>query len=113
MKGPNFQGFYVYGSYFLTGENRVYKTSSGAFDRMSPKRNFDGNGGLGAWEIALRYSNLDLNDADFSGGELDDFTVGVNWYLNPNTRFMWNYVFADLDDIGDTNIFQTRFQIDF
>jgi phosphate-selective porin OprO/OprP len=112
-KDPDFDGVYVYGSYFLTGENRVYKTSDGAFDRVNPSQNFDGNGGLGAWEVGLRYSHLDFDENDFSAGELGDLTVGINWYLNPNVRFMWNYVLADLDDVGDTNIFQTRFQVDF
>lgn len=110
---PEFNGYYVMGSYFLTGEHRRYEAKSGVFSRVKPRHNFDGKGGLGAWEVGLRYSHLDLDDAGIRGGELDDLTVGLNWYLNPNTRVMLNYVFADLDDVGDTNIFQTRFQIDF
>ncbi len=113
LEDPDFDSFYVYGSYFLTGENRRYKTSSGAFDRVSPKRNFNGNGGLGAWEVGIRYSHLDLDDGNFSGGELGGLTVGINWYLNPSVRVMSNYVFADLDTIGDANVFQTRFMVDF
>ena len=67
---------------------------------------------------------LDLNDEDMNGGELSNFTLGVNWYLNPNLRFMLNYVRAMLDDdcyykgdmgdhCGDTDIVQARFQVDF
>ncbi|NIM98410.1 MAG: porin, partial [candidate division Zixibacteria bacterium] len=55
----------------------------------------------------------DLTDGSISGGELDDFTLGVNWYLYPNARIMGNYIFADLDDVGETNIFQVRFQVDW
>ena len=68
---------------------------------------------MGAWEVCLRYSHLDLTDGLIAGGVLDDFTVALNWYLNPNTRFMFNYVYADREDVGSANIFQMRFHIDF
>jgi len=112
-------GCYVQASYFLTGENRAYKLGSGVFDRVKPKRNFSLSGdnrGWGAWELALRYSSIDLDDGIIRGGQEDKWTLGCNWYLNPNTRVMLNYVMADIDhDLydGDLNIFETRFQIDF
>ncbi|MGH7963915.1 MAG: OprO/OprP family phosphate-selective porin [Candidatus Binatia bacterium] len=109
----NLQGYYAQLSYFFTGESRAYKTSSGTFDRVKPVRNFDGKGGWGAWELAVRYSHLDLDDEEVEGGKLDDFTLGLNWHLNPNIRFQLNYIFADRDDIGDSGIFQARFQADF
>lgn len=109
-----FDGWYVYGSYFLTGEHRAYSTSSGAFDRVKPLRNFDWNGGWGAWEVGARYSYLDLNDSDdIRGGILGDLTLGINWYLNPNVRFMLNYVLADAKSRGEADIIETRFQADF
>jgi len=110
---PDFYGLYAQASWFLTGESRPYKTSEGIFDRVAPERNFDLKGGLGAWELALRYSRLDLDDEDIEGGQLDDGTVGLNWYLNPNVRTSFNYVAANLDGVGWTNQFVTRFQIDF
>ncbi|HMB31843.1 MAG TPA: porin [Desulfohalobiaceae bacterium] len=110
----NFKGYYLQGSYFLTGEHRNYKRSSGAFGRVKPKNNFDlEQGHWGAWETAFRYSSIDLDDESVDGGELEDFTAGLNWYLYPNLRIMFNYILADLEDIGDTNIFQSRFQLDF
>lgn len=119
-ENPNFYGYYIYGSYFLTGESRPYKKSKGTFSQVKPRRNFQlSRNGWGAWEIALRYSHLDLNDGGIRGGELGGYTVGLNWYLNPNVRVMFNYIHSDLDkekehkDLGDTNIFQTRFQIVF
>jgi phosphate-selective porin OprO/OprP len=112
-RDPDFDGFYVYGSYFLTGEHRAYTPRSGAFGRVKPKRDFDGKGGLGAWEVGVRYSHLDLDDAELRGGKMSALTAGLNWYMNPNTRVMLNYVFADLERVGETNIFQTRLQVDF
>ncbi len=112
-KNVDFDGWYIYGTYFLTGENRVYSTSSGAFSRVQPKRNFDGKGGLGAWEVGLRYSYLHLSDDDVRGGTLGDFTLGVNWYLNPNVAFKLNYTLANLQNSGEANIVAARFQVDF
>ena len=63
--------------------------------------------------MAARYSYIDLDRARINGDRLDDFTLGLNWYLNPNMRVMFNYVFADSEDRGDANIFQMRFQVDF
>jgi len=113
---PDFSGYYIQTSYFLTGEHRPYRLSGAVFSRVKPKAGFPGQeGGIGAWEIAARYSHLDLYDGGINGGELDDVTVGLNWYLNPNTRVMLNYVYADASDLyeGKAHIMQTRFQIDF
>lgn len=107
-----FSGFYGFVSYFITGEHRPYKNTAGSFSRIKPKSNFS-KGGFGAFEVALRYSSINLNDGVIEGGELNDITAGLNWYLNPNVRFMLNYVRADLKDVGVANIGQTRFQIDF
>ncbi|HJO28834.1 MAG TPA: porin, partial [Candidatus Poseidoniia archaeon] len=115
----DFEGYYVFASYILTGENRRYNNSTGTFRSVRPNRNFSissENRGWGAWELALRYSSLDLNDSSVSGGEEDNITLGLNWYLNPNARWMLNYVHADVDHVlysGDVDILQTRFQVNF
>ncbi len=48
---PIFQGWYVFGSWFITGESRAYKQSSAKFSRVKPKENCSigepGWGGLG------------------------------------------------------------------
>lgn len=110
---PTFWAASIQAGYFLTGEHRPYQRSTGTFDRVRPLRNFGKGGGWGAWELAARYSHLDLNNAHIDGGELRDFSLGLNWYLNPNMRIMCNYVRADLVDDGDANIFQARFQVSF
>jgi len=109
----NFSAFYATISWFITGEHKNYNPSMAAFDRVKPGKNFGSGKGAGAWEIALRYSDLDLDDTDISGGQLTNITAGINWHLNPATRFMFNYVLVELKDAGKTNIFQMRFQIDF
>lgn len=115
VNDPSFSGFYVYGGYYLTGESRAYKTTAGAFDRTKVNAAFDGEGGMGAWEVALRYSQIDLTDEGIIGGEMKDITAALNWYLNNNTAIKFNYVRADRDDIKDgvANILQMRFQVDF
>ena len=110
---PSFDGYYVQAGYFLTDDYRRYKTSSGAFDRQKPNSVWDKSGGSGAWEIALRFSSIDLTDGGVFGGEQDDITLGVNWYPNPATRLMFNYVSADVDRIGDANFIMVRWQVDF
>jgi len=70
---PSPWGYYVMASAFLTGENRKYKQSSGAFDRVSPHNNL-GPDGAGAFEIAVRYSHLRLDDEAIQGGRLSDLT---------------------------------------
>ena len=115
LSNLEFDGAYINASWFLTGEQRNYKAKSGLFGRISPK-NPVGDGGLGAWEVAVRYSEIDLNDKDVRGGEENNITFGVNWYLNSQLRFMANCIIVDskkenVDD--DPKIFQLRAQIDF
>lgn len=111
----DFDGWYVYGSWFLTGESRVYKTKDAVFDRISPL-----DKKTGAWEVALRYSNADLTDGSVIGGEQDNLTLGLNWYATSNIRFAANYIhLLDLDRPGsiyDGQALDTllaRAQIDF
>ena len=121
---PWFHGAYVQASYFLTGENRAYNRRTGTFDRTDVFEPFfrvrtaDGICmGKGAWEVAMRWSYIDLNDGGVGGGYFDDTNVGVNWYLNPYVRVMFNYIYADLHDpaLGrsDANIFLTRMSMFF
>jgi phosphate-selective porin OprO/OprP len=109
-----FQGLYGMVSYLLTGETRPYGRATGEFLRLRPKKNFSlKDKTWGAWEAALRYSYLDLDEDNINGGILSDVTLGLNWYLNPNMRVMFNYIFANRNGYGDADIAQTRFQVDF
>ena len=116
-----FWGFYLYGSYFITGEHRSYNRSGGVFSEITPVHDFSlAGGGWGAWELGFRYSYIDLNDGKIRGGKENNFSVGVNGYLNPNARIMFNYIHVNVEDRvspaiddGRANILQARFQIAF
>lgn len=101
-------GFYVFGSWVLTGESRPY--SGGNTHNLKPK------GAWGAWELLLRYSELDLNDGAIRGGKQHDWTLGANWYLTQHFKFQANYIQASSDRAGlslDPRIFELRAQIHF
>lgn len=97
-------GYYAEVHYFLTGETREYERKAGAFGRVVPKRNFrwkDGCFQPGAWQLAFRYGNADLRDGALNGGLLQEYVVGVNWFLNPNTKIQANYVCMERDSAID------------
>lgn len=108
----DFDGWYAQAGYFFTGESRNYK--KGAFGGITPKASV-GEGGIGAWELGLRYSSLDLTDRDIAGGEAESVTLGLNWYATPTLRFSANYIDV-LDVKGGTyddqepSVFQVRSQ---
>jgi phosphate-selective porin OprO and OprP len=84
-----FDGWYGEASWTLTGESRKYK--KGKFYHVDPKKPFSlANGGLGAWELAARYAEVDLTDYS-KGGQMSNITVALNWYVNNNIRFMADY----------------------
>lgn len=130
LGGATFNGGYAMVSYFVTGEWRTYDHRLGRMARVRPHENFwvcrqnpsePASGlacaGRGAWELAARYSWLNLNDPGINGGRLDDFTAGVNWYLNYNLRIQWNYVLAHRavaapQNSGDAHAFVMRFSFD-
>jgi phosphate-selective porin OprO/OprP len=89
-KDPVFRGFYVQASWILTGE--TFKYTQGKFVRVRPQNP------RGAWEVAVRFSKVDLNDRGITGGEEKNLTVGVNWYAPGNQfRVMSNLIFVSTD----------------
>ena len=116
----DFSGGYVLGNWFLTGESRNYKAAYGSFSPLKPKKSLL-DGGIGAWELAARYSTIDLSDSDIQGGSEDNLTLGLNWYPATNLRIMFNYVkvldvSVDQEDSFDDvspDIFQVRTQFYF
>ena len=107
--------WYLQGSYFLTGESRAYKTSSGIFSRVKPNNNY-GPDGAGAIEVALRIQEMDLEEM-LAGESAEAVSIGVNWHLNPNARVMFNLVNAAPSENSaygnDVTSFVTRFAVNF
>lgn len=101
-------GWYVSGSWVLTGESRGYR--SGVFRGVSP------SGPGGAWELTARYSDLNLDDGPVAGGEEQNWTLSVNWYANSRVRFMLNYIDVSTERQGvsdNPNILLARAQVSF
>lgn len=112
VTNPHFNGWYVEGSWVLTGEFRKYNPANAAYTRPSPADPFDpAHGGWGAWELAARYSSTDLNyhttvalagDRVF-GGKQDIVSAGINFYPNDTLKFMVDYQDVNLHNIGALN----------
>lgn len=108
----DFSGWYMQASWVLTGESKGYNTTNAAFTPPKPRVNFSlAGGGWGAWELAARYSDVDLNDNEgvlgapvplngIRGGEEKIWTVGLNWYPNAVLRFAFDYQRIDVDRLG-------------
>lgn len=116
---PEFDGYYVEASYFLTGESRNYVAKQGKFDRVTPKWQFSmKEKQWGAWQLSARYSVLDLNDNPFNRGELKDITLGLRWIPQANVTLTANYIISDTDIYAvtpndDPELFIVRAQFDF
>ncbi len=128
----NYHGGYVTASFFLTGDHMPWNRSSGTLDRIKPLTEFlptarnGGDLGMGAWQIAVRWSWADFSessqiatqtDPTAFGLEADALTVGLNWYWNPNARMQFNWINGDVttaaNDIGRYDIVGARFMVDF
>ena len=109
---PSFKGGYAEASWILTGEYRRHNIATGSFQNPRPYRAFSpANGGFGAFELAARYSYLDLDfrpgaagapaiPGSVRGGEQRIVTLGLNWYLNSNAKLLFNYLHVDVDRLN-------------
>lgn len=100
-----FSGYHVTTSWILTGEMRDYRHKSGTFGPVPISRSVYQNG-LGAWEIAARWSSIDLNDGAVAGGEMDIFSLAASWWLSPNfnVNINYRYILNDRDNLnGETS----------
>jgi phosphate-selective porin OprO/OprP len=102
---PNFSGWYVEGSWVLTGEPRPYNMASASFTRPTPAANFDPFAGVwGTWELGARYSDTDLNydvnslvsSDQVRGGDQKIWSAGLNFYPNYNVKFMFDWQDVDI-----------------
>jgi len=104
---PSFYGLYVTGSWIITGEHRPYDRNVGFARRLIPEHRW------GAFELAARYSRLDLDDKSVHGGVLDKGLLDLSWYPNRWWRFAIAGGFTSLDRagrVGYMTALQTRIQ---
>jgi phosphate-selective porin OprO/OprP len=120
LSNPHFHGFYVAGTWVLTGEARRYNVQTAAFDAPPVNHPFSlSRGGWGAWEVGLRYSDLDLNAQPgapgtapsanaIRGGAEQNLTAALNWYPNGLVRFMLDYDHVHIDRLSpNAALYQT------
>ncbi len=92
---PSFYGAHVQASYVIGGSRRYSKGDMGG---VRP------SGDNGSWELAARFSHMNLNGSGFNGGEQNNITLGVNRYVARNLRFMGNIVIINVDEIDETPV---------
>ncbi len=106
----SFNSWYVMGSYFFTGESRNYDQNYAIFGNVKPSRP------SGAWELGLRYSEMDFNDLEIHGGQMKNWTLGLNWYITSDWKMAFNYIDskAQKENIEDNpKLLQARVQYVF
>jgi phosphate-selective porin OprO/OprP len=129
LPSTKFTGGYVQASYALTGESRKYNPASASYGGIVPNHPFALTGqDWGAWEIGGRVSMMNLNDQigtanGVAGGKQLVYTVALNWYVNRNVRFMFDFLHGDVakqlnptnfSDVGSKfNAFAMRTQVAF
>jgi phosphate-selective porin OprO/OprP len=108
-----FGAWYAQASFVVTGENYDYSRSTGTVAGVDVRKK--GN----AVELAARISGIDLQDDNLRAGRGRTYTVGANYYLNRNVRFMVNYARSRAHDVGPlnedrrTSLVAGRFQVAF
>ncbi|MCR5879324.1 OprO/OprP family phosphate-selective porin [Phenylobacterium sp. J367] len=107
LENPDFSGWYVQGAWTITGQPRRYNAVAGGFDAPRVEKPFDIKAGTwGVWELAARYSTLDLDygagtsASRVFGGRQDILTIGLNWYPNSVVRFLADFQHVEVDRIS-------------
>ena len=109
----SFDGYHITGSWILSGEMRAYNRKSGILGGVPVSKSVYQDG-WGAWELGMRYSSLDLTDGLVDGGEMDIWSVGLNWWLSPifNVNVNYRYIFNDRRGFnGESSGFMSRIMV--
>jgi phosphate-selective porin OprO and OprP len=114
LSDPDFTSWYVQASWLLTGESKPYDATRAAFRNPKPASPFDFSDtpGIGAWELAARYSVADLNvDQTLTpalggvrGGEQKIVTAGLHWYPNNAVKLLFDYYHVEIDRLNPSAI---------
>ncbi|HVM96230.1 MAG TPA: porin [Candidatus Acidoferrales bacterium] len=94
----NHRSYHFAASWVLTGEPASYRG-------VIPFEPFDPfQGKWGAFEVAARFGELDIDDDAFRYGfasrttsvrRVEEYVGGLNWYLNRNVKFVLDYATSD------------------
>ena len=104
---PAFTGWYVTGSWVLTGDHRPYDRNVGYARRVVPQ------GRWGAPELVARYSDVDLSDGQIDGGRFRRTDLGINWWATHRWKagLHWGHVWLDrFGAEGETDTLLARIQ---
>lgn len=108
LDNPVFTGWYVTGSWIVTGGGpRPYDRKVGYARRVPVERR------RGEIEVVARFGRVDLDDGLVSGGTLDKWYVGANWWATRRWKASLGYGDAELGRfglVGDTKILLARMQ---
>ena len=99
VNDPSFKGYYVVASYVLTGEMRRYNKRSATFDRVGVAKGVN-SGGWGELDVYSRWSSIDLTDNGIDGGEMNTFSLGLNWSPIAAIQVNVNYRYSTLERLG-------------
>jgi phosphate-selective porin OprO/OprP len=99
LGNPNFSGYHVTASWIFSGEMREYRKQTGILGPIPVAKSVN-QGGWGAWEVGVRWSDIDLADGLIDGGEMDILSLGLSWWLTPVFNVNMNYRFITLDRFG-------------
>ena len=107
MANPSFGGWYLTGSWILTGDHRPYDRNVGYARRVVPK----GHGG--APELVVRYADVNLTDGLVDGGSFRRTDLGLNWWATQRWKagLHWGHVWLDrFGTTGETDTLLARIQ---
>lgn len=109
LADPTLFGGSIEAGLFLTDDTRGY--GKGVFRAVKVKKPV-GQGGLGAWQVNLRYDHLDLNDTAVIGGTQDGYVASLIWTPMDYVRFILNYAKLDINDAAIAIAGDRSYQVD-
>lgn len=87
----HFGGWYVMAGYLLFGGQQRYNNAEGEFTQPNRGKKW------GDLEVVARYDYLDLNSRNIRGGSGENYTIGLNYYVNNSVKFVLNYQYSSND----------------
>ncbi|MEQ8786096.1 MAG: porin [Pirellulaceae bacterium] len=110
-----FSGAYAEATCVLTGEVHPYDYENAVFRRVMPNREFYFRSGGGALEASLGWSYINLNDKNITGGGMQTYSMGLNWYLHRYAKFQFVVIPVTLERGGASSaaVAAARTQVEF